>query len=88
MPPRARKATFALDAEILAAVSEAVSQGIAPTKNAFVERALRKELRELSRQARRTAWEEASKDPLFLKDIEEVETDFASADAEAASRIG
>ncbi len=88
MRARAKKATFSLRAEVLAALDEAVAQQAAPSKNAFVERALVKELREVERQARQRRWEEASRDPLFLRDLEEVEAAFRSADAESARRLG
>ncbi len=55
---------------------------MAPSKNAFVERALLRELRDVRRQARRRRWEEASRDPLFLRDLEETEAAFRSAEAE------
>ena len=41
----------------------------------------------LSREEWRRAMEEASRDPLYLADIEEIERDFAYADAEAARMI-
>ncbi len=88
MPSRAQKATFALDREILEAMAEAVTRGAAPSKNALVERALRRELREIRRQLRTQQWEAAARDPLFLRDLEEVEVAFASADAETARSIG
>ncbi|MCL5960506.1 MAG: hypothetical protein M1358_14565 [Chloroflexi bacterium] len=87
MPGRARKATFTLHEEVLAAVDEAVTRGAASSKNAFVERALLRELKELRRRARRARWEEAAKDPLFRRDIEDVEKGFSSADAESARGI-
>ncbi|HEY7062273.1 MAG TPA: ribbon-helix-helix protein, CopG family [Chloroflexota bacterium] len=81
----ARKATFSLQPDVLAAVDEAVASGSAPSKNAFVERALRKELREVRRQLRRAQWEEAFRDPLFIRDLQEVAEAFASSDAETLS---
>ncbi len=84
MPARSKKATFTLHEEVLAAVSDAVTKGAAPSKNAFVERALLRELKELRRRTRQAQWEKAARDPLFLKDLEDVE----SADAESARRIG
>lgn len=87
MPPPARKATFALDEAVLGALSEAVAHGAAASKNALVERALRRELKEVRRQVRQTQWEKAAADPLFLKDIQEVEAAFASADGETARGI-
>jgi len=84
---RLRKATFSLDEKLLLELSDAVGQGAAPTKNAFVERALRRELKEARRQRRRTLWLEAAEDPLFQRDIADVEADFAAADAESARAI-
>jgi hypothetical protein len=84
----AKKATFSLRADVLAALDEAIAHDAAPSKNALVERALVKELREVRRQVRKRRWEEASRDPSFLSDIEEVAVAFRSADAETARRIG
>jgi len=88
MTRRTRKATFNLHTEVLAALDEVVAQGAAPSKNALVERALDKELKELQRQARQKLWQEGARDPLLLKDIEDTETAFRAADAETARRIG
>jgi hypothetical protein len=88
MAGKARKATFNLRAEVLDAVNEAVTQGSASSKNAFVERALVRELQDLRRVERRKRWQEASQDPLFLNDIAELETVFQPADAETARAIG
>jgi hypothetical protein len=88
MVSRLKKATFSLHQEVLEALSGAVAQGQASSKNALVERALVRELRALREQALAAEWDLAAKDPLFLKDIEEIEADFAWADAETAARIG
>jgi metal-responsive CopG/Arc/MetJ family transcriptional regulator len=61
MPVRTKKATFTLHEDVLAAVDEAVHSGEAPSKNAFVERALLKEIKELRKKARRSQWEEAAR---------------------------
>jgi rRNA-processing protein FCF1 len=87
MRGKTKKATFNLHTDVLAALDEVMTQGIVPSKNALVEQALVKELKELQRQARQTAWQKASKDPLMLKDIENTETGFKTADAETARRI-
>lgn len=79
---KTKKATFNLHIDVLAALDKVMAQGIVPSKNALVEQALLKELKELKRQARKSQWQEAAKDPLFMKDIEEVEADFQYADAE------
>jgi len=87
MSPRAKKATFNVSSDVLAALDEAVSSGAAPSKNAFVERALIAEIRQLEKQARQARWEQAARDEAFLKDIGDVEREFASADGETAGRI-
>ena len=84
---KSRKATFNLPPSILAELDRAVAAGAAPSKNAFVERALTNALEEVHRAARRRAWEEASHDPLFLRDVEETHAAFQAADAESARSI-
>jgi predicted transcriptional regulator len=88
MSAKTKKATFNLHTEVLNALDEAMAQGVASSKNALVEQALLKELKELRRQARKAQWQEAANDPLFLKDIADVEADFRYADAETARSIG
>ncbi len=87
MGGRARKATFALHEEVLAGIDEAVARGAAPSKNAFVEQAVVRELREQRRRERQARWEAASRDPLFLRDLQDVQRDFDSADSETAGGI-
>jgi len=87
MSPRTKKATFNVSSDVLAALDEAVSSGAAPSKNAFVERALVAEIRQLEKQARKTRWEQAARDEALLKDIGDVEREFASSDGETAGRI-
>lgn len=88
MGAKTKKATFNLHSDVLSALDEAMAEGMARSKNALVERALINELKELRRRARQALWEQAAKDPLLLKDIEDIEADFQSADAETARRIG
>ena len=87
MSPRTKKATFNVSSDVLAALDEAVSSGAAPSKNAFVERALVAEIRQLEKRERKARWEEATRDEAFLKDIGDIEREFASADGETAGRI-
>ncbi|MGH2461268.1 MAG: hypothetical protein ACRDIY_20610 [Chloroflexota bacterium] len=87
MARQAKKATFLVSVDILHGIDGAVATGAAPSKNALVERALGEELRKLRRNARRARWDEASRDPLFLKDVEAIEQDFAAADAETARQL-
>ncbi len=84
---KTKKATFNLHTDVLTALDKIMAQGIAPSKNALVEQALRKELNELRRQGRKTLWQEAAKDPLFIKDVEEVGKDFRYADAETVGSM-
>ena len=88
MRGKTRKATFNLHTDVLAALDEIMARGMVPSKNALVEQALLKELKELQRQARQRLWQEGAKDTLLLKDIEDVELTFRTADAETARRIG
>jgi hypothetical protein len=88
MRGKTRKATFNLHIDVLAELDEVMAQGRASSKNALVEQALLKELKELRRQARQRIWQEAAKDTLLLKDVKDVETAFLTADAETAQRIG
>ena len=87
MSEKTKKATFNLHPGVLAELDKAMAEGVAPSKNVLVERALVKELKELRRRARKARWEEGAKDPALLKDISETEIAFQSADAETAGRI-
>lgn len=82
-----KKVTVSLDAGLVEEVQRLVNEGRAPSQSAFFEEALRRKLREIRREERRKALLAASKDPLFLADIEEIEREFASADAEAARML-
>jgi hypothetical protein len=87
MSGKTKKATFNLHPDVLDALDKAMSEGAAPSKNALVERALLKELKEMQRLARQARWEKGAEDPELLKDIGEVENAFKFADAETAGRI-
>jgi hypothetical protein len=87
MGGKTKKATFNFHPDVLAALDEAMAEGAAPSKNALIERALVKELKELRRQARQSRWEEGAKDPMLLNNISEVDVAFRSADVETAGRI-
>ena len=76
MHQKMKKATFSLNSNVLAALDEAVARGLAPGKSVLVERAIVKELNELKRQERQARRREAAKDPLFIKDIEDLEIAF------------
>lgn len=80
---RARKVTFTIDEQVVAAIEAAVEDGVAPSKSALVGEAVVKYLSGAARERRRREWQEAAQDPRLLADIEAVMRDFASADAEA-----
>ncbi len=80
MKTRTKKATFNLSEEILEALDDAMARGAAPSKNALVQNAIEKELKELKKQETRVRWQKAAKDPLFLRDMQRVESDFHYAD--------
>ena len=87
MSVKTKKAPFNLPPNVLIVLNQAMAKGAAPSKNALVERALIKELKEQQRQSRKSKWEEGTKDPWLLKDLEETETSFQTADAETARKI-
>lgn len=77
-----KKATFILDEQVFAQAKEIVEKGLFKSMNAFVESAMKEELEKIKKERIKKAFIEASKDPLFLEDIEEVEKDFQYADFE------
>jgi hypothetical protein len=87
MNTKTKKATFNLHTDVIAALDEAMSQGMASSKNALVEQALVKELRELKKQSRKAQYQAAAQDPLFVRDISRIEADFKYADSETAGSI-
>ena len=82
-----KKVTLSLDAQLVERVQEAVKEGQAKSQSRFFEEALRAKLKHLEREAWERSLEAASKDPMYLADIEEVERDFMYADAETARMI-
>ena len=87
MREKTKKATFNLHITVLDAMDEVMARGMAPSKNALVEQALIKEVKELRRHQRKSLWEEAARDALFLADIKQVEDDFRYTDAETAGKM-
>lgn len=64
-----KKTGYQIRLSVAQAVREAVDRGAAESQNAFVERALVRELRELRRRQVYEAYAEAAGDPAFLKDM-------------------
>jgi hypothetical protein len=67
------KRTYNLDAGVVTAVKQAVEKGAAPSQDAFVEKALQRELRRLRDLQEEAAWAAAAKDPEFQREMEEIE---------------
>lgn len=64
-----KKTGYQIRLSVAKAVREAVDQGAAESQNAFVERALVRELRELRRRRVYDAYADAARDPDFMKDM-------------------
>lgn len=77
-----KKATFVIDEHVISEAKEIVEKGVFRSMNAFVESALRDEIEKIKREQIRNAINDASRDPLFLKDLREIEEDFRYSDIE------
>jgi len=64
-----QKTGYQVRRSVVMAVRDAVREGAAESQNAFVERALIRELKELRRSRVYDAYAEAARDPLFLEDM-------------------
>lgn len=67
-----RKTGWQVRSSVADAVKQAVEAGAAESQNAFVERALIRELRELRRRRVYKSYATASADPIFMKEMREV----------------
>jgi Arc/MetJ-type ribon-helix-helix transcriptional regulator len=76
------KTTLVIKDEIIMQVKEAVKYGYYKSLTSFVENALNNELKALKKAEIRKEIIAASKDPLFLADIAEIEEDFKYSDFE------
>ena len=82
-----KKSTFFLSQDLLAEIKEiAPARGLS-SQNAMVEEALRKYIAEFKRDLLRQQYLEASQDPQFMAELDEIEKDFQHADAETARMI-
>lgn len=77
-----KKATFVLDEQIMSEAKEIIEKGLFKSMNAFVESAIKDEIEKIKKKQIREAIIEASKDPMFLSDLKEIEEDFKYADFE------
>ena len=76
---RPRKTGWQVRSSVAEAVRQAVQAGAADSQNAFVERALVRELRELRRQRVYHSYAEAASDPAFREDMAHVTRAFEPA---------
>lgn len=70
------------------AVRQAVDEGAAESQNAFVERALVRELRELRRRRVYNAYAAAAGDPSFTAEVEDVTREFDPATGDGLENGG
>jgi hypothetical protein len=76
--------TYNLSATVVAAVKRMVDEGkVAPTQDALVERALRRYARLVRDRAHAERWAQASLDPAFGAEIEDLLQEFESEDRAA-----
>jgi hypothetical protein len=80
-----RKVGWQVRQSVADAVRDAVARGAADSQNAFVERALIRELKELRRQRVYAAYAEAAEDPLFREDMREATAAFDHTAADGIS---
>lgn len=64
-----KKVTLQLSESVVDAIKAIVERGDAPSQNVFVEEAVRDKLRERRRAKLYAAYEEASNDPAFMRDM-------------------
>ncbi len=85
--PSAKKRTFYLHSDVLAAVEALVRAGYAPSQNALIEHLVRRSHDRLRRQQRedemRAAYAAAMQDAQYRTSQEAVERDFGALDREA-----
>lgn len=80
---KSKKATFVIHEGLLDEAREIVQRGSFKSLNALVEEAISELIEQVHREEGRQALVEASQDPLFLSDLEEVAWDFERVDEES-----
>ncbi len=80
---KSTKVTFVLPAPLAQDLREAVAKGAAPSQNALVREALRREMKRLRKAEIAAAMQEAANDPLFMQDLHDCMRDFAEIDYES-----
>ena len=82
-----KKVTFSLPEALLSEVRSAVKAGQFRSQNALVRQAIETELKRIEADRLRQEFLDAAQDPMFMKDIEESEQAFNSADSEKARML-
>ena len=77
-----KKATFVIDEAVLREAEAIVATKRFKSLNSFIEKAIKDEIKKIEREEIKKAILEASKDPIFLSDLRDVEYDFEFADFE------
>jgi metal-responsive CopG/Arc/MetJ family transcriptional regulator len=83
MPARRVRTTVALAADLLAEMDAMVGRGAADSRNAFLERAIRKQLAASRRTAIDAEFAQMANDSTYQKEAIQVAEEFAEADWEA-----
>lgn len=87
MAMRAKNFTFSLPTDLLEKFRDYVRQHDIPSLNAAVREALEEYLKKIEKEKLRREMAEASKDPLFMKDVRDCMQSFEVSDSETAGRI-
>lgn len=87
MSRKLKNVTFSLPADLLEELKEYVKYDCIPSVNAGVREALEEYTVKLKKEILAREMEKASKDPLFMKDLEDSMKAFEAADNEASGRI-
>ena len=83
MKRRVKNYTFSLPVEAVNRMKEYANEKYIPSVNAGVREAIEEYTRKLEKEKLRNELYKASRDPLFLKDIEECANDLETLDTEA-----
>ncbi len=87
MKEKLKNATFSLPVESIDNLRKAVKEGYARSLNSAVREAVEIYTAKINKEELKKEMEAASKDPLFLKDIEESMDSFKTSDKETADLI-
>lgn len=84
MSTRVKNVTFSLPTEIIEKFKEYAKNNYIPSLNAGVKEALEEYLKRMEKEKLKQEMIEASKDPQFMKDLEESMNDFEFSDNETS----